>query len=157
MKQRVFEIREVRPLPWPVPGKLRLADEMDLRTVGPWVAAFNAEAHVTVSAGPDAVARERIREERLFVWDDGQLVSMAAQGSQTPSGAGINLVYTPPTFRRRGYASACVAALSSHLLATGHAYCCLFTDLANPTANTIYQRIGYRPVCEMSDFILEAG
>ena len=146
MKQRVFEIREVRPLPWRVPGKLRLASEADLRTVGPWVEAFNTEAHVTESAGPDAVARERIREECLFVWEDGQLVSMAAQGSRTPSGAGINLVYTPPAFRRRGYASACVAALSSHLLATGRAYCCLFTDLANPTANSIYQRMGSWPV-----------
>ena len=157
MKQRVFEIREVRPLPTRVPGRLRLADEADLRTIGPWVEAFNAEAHVTEAAGAEAVARERIREGCLFVWEDGQLVSMAAQGSRTPSGAGINLVYTPPAFRRRGYASACVAALSSHLLATGRAYCCLFTDLANPTSNSIYHRIGYRPVCDMSDFILKAG
>ena len=157
MKQRVFEIREVRPLPWRVPGALRLAVEADLGTLGSWAKAFSAEAHVTESADPDAVVRERIRDGRLFVWEDGQLVSMAAQGSRTPSGAGINLVYTPPAFRRQGYASACVAALSSYLLGAGRAYCCLFTDLANPTANSIYQRIGYRPVCEMSDFVLTAG
>jgi len=157
MKQRVFEIREVRPLPWRVPGTLRLASEADLGTVGPWVEAFNTEAHVAESVGADAVARQRIREECLFVWEDGQLVAMAAQGSRTPSGARISLVYTPPALRRQGYASACVAALSSRLLATGRAYCCLFTDLSNPTANSIYQRMGYRPVCDMSDFILTAG
>ena len=155
MKQRVFEIREVRALPWTVPGTLRVATEADLPTLVPWVAAFQSEVHVTEAADPNAVARERIAQERLYVWEDGRVVAMAAHGSQTPTGAGINLVYTPPAFRRQGYASACVGALTARLLETGHAYCCLFTDLANRTSNTIYQRIGYQPVCDMSDFILE--
>jgi uncharacterized protein len=157
MRQRIFEVRDVKALPWPVPGRLRRAAESDIRTLATWIEAFNAEAHTTEPTVPDTVARERVSEERLFVWEDGEVVSMAAQGSRTPSGAGINLVYTPPPLRGRGYASACVAALSAHLLASGRAYCCLFTDLANPTSNSIYQRIGYQPVCDMSDFILNAG
>jgi predicted GNAT family acetyltransferase len=56
------------------------------------------------------------------------------------------MVYTPPEYRRRGYASASVAALSQSLLNQGHQFCFLFTDLANPTANHIYQDIGYQPV-----------
>lgn len=155
MQQRVFDIREVRTLPWPVPGTLRVANESDLPTLVPWVAAFQSEVQVTEAADPNIAARDRIAQKRLYVWEDGQLVSMAAQGSRTPTGAGINLVYTAPAFRQRGYASACVAALTAHLLETGHAYCCLVTDLANQTSNTIYQRIGYQPVCDMSDFILE--
>jgi GNAT superfamily N-acetyltransferase len=157
MRQLVFELREVQPLPWYVPGRLRLAEEADLPTVARWIEAFNLEAHVENSADPNTIARERTIQERLFVWEDGEVVSMAAQGSRTPSGAGVNLVYTPPDLRGRGYASACVAALSSRLLSAGHAYCCLFTDLSNPTSNSIYRRIGYRPLCEMSDFILEAS
>jgi uncharacterized protein len=155
MQQRVFEIREVRALQRPVPGTMRLANHGDLPTLVPWAAAFQSEVQVTETADPDTTARERIAQKRLYVWEDGQVVSMAAQGSQTPTGAGINLVYTPPAFRQQGYASACVTALTAHLLATGHAYCCLFTDLANQTSNTIYQRIGYQPVCDMTDFILE--
>jgi predicted GNAT family acetyltransferase len=155
MQQRVFEARAVRALTWQVPGTMRLANEGDLPTLVPWLAAFHSEVQVTETADPNAMALERIAQKRLYVWEDGKLVSMAAQASQTPTGAGINLVYTPPAFRQRGYASACVATLTSHLLATGHAYCCLFTDLANQTSNSIYQRIGYQPVCDMSDFVLE--
>jgi hypothetical protein len=93
----------------------------------------------------------------VFVWDDGRPVSMAAWAGRTGRGVRVNFVYTPPEYRRRGFASACVADLTQHLLAEGHAFCCLFTDLANPTSNSIYQKIGYRPVCDVSDFILGAG
>ena len=61
----------------------------------------------------------------------------------------INRVYTPPEFRGRGYASNLVASLSRHLLDSGRKFCFLFTELANPTSNKIYQQIGYHPV---SDF-----
>jgi ribosomal protein S18 acetylase RimI-like enzyme len=60
-----------------------------------------------------------------------------------PNGIRVNAVYTPPRLRGRGYATACVAALSSAQLRAGRRYCFLFTDLANSTANEIYQRIGY--------------
>ena len=77
---------------------------------------------------------------------------MVAKSRPTTHGGCISLVYTPPNLRRRGYASACVAALSQHLLDTGWDFCCLFTDLANPTSNAIYQQIGYRPVCDVDMF-----
>jgi len=50
--------------------------------------------------------------------------------------------------RGRGYATSCVAALTTRLLDSGKTFCCLYTDLSNPTSNSIYQRIGYRPVCD---------
>ncbi len=56
-------------------------------------------------------------------------------------------VYTPPEKRGHGYAAACVHALSEHLRSQGHR-CALYTDLANPTSNSIYRRIGYRAVAE---------
>jgi predicted GNAT family acetyltransferase len=55
----------------------------------------------------------------------------------------INFVYTPPAHRGRGYASACVAALTRRMLDEGRRYCFLFTDLSNPTSNGIYRAIGY--------------
>jgi predicted GNAT family acetyltransferase len=48
--------------------------------------------------------------------------------------------------RGRGYASALVAAASQEALDGGRRFCFLFTNLANPTANHIYQAIGYQPV-----------
>ena len=58
-------------------------------------------------------------------------------------------MYTPPEQRGHGYASAATAALSQLLLERGRRFCFLFTDLANPTSNHIYQTIGYQPVCDV--------
>jgi predicted GNAT family acetyltransferase len=38
-----------------------------------------------------------------------------------------------------------VAALSAERMDAGE-LCMLFTDLANPTSNKIYQAMGYRPI-----------
>jgi predicted GNAT family acetyltransferase len=56
-------------------------------------------------------------------------------------------VYTPPEKRKHGYAAACVHALSKHLRDRGYR-CILYTDLGNPTSNSIYRRIGYKAVAE---------
>jgi uncharacterized protein len=60
-------------------------------------------------------------------------------------------VYTPTADRRRGYATALVARVSAEQLASGRTACYLHTDLANPTSNAIYARIGYEWVCEAVD------
>jgi predicted GNAT family acetyltransferase len=50
--------------------------------------------------------------------------------------------------RRRGYASACVAAASQAQLDAGRRSCFLFTDDSSPTSNHIYETIGYRPIAD---------
>jgi predicted GNAT family acetyltransferase len=91
----------------------------------------------------------------LFVWDHAGPVSMASATGLTPNGIRVNGVYTPPEHRGRGYATACVAALSARLLADGRRFCFLFTDAANPTSNAIYRRIGYVPVAEVQEYRFE--
>jgi len=76
-------------------------------------------------------------------------VSIAGYGGPTPNGIRIGPVYTPPDLRGRGYASALTARLTQTLLDGGRRFCFLFTDLANPTSNSVYQRIGYRPVTDV--------
>ena len=68
----------------------------------------------------------------------------------------MGLVYTPSDLRGRGYASACVAELSQRILDSGKAFCTLFTDLANPISNSIYQRIGYRPLGDFREITFES-
>ena len=82
------------------------------------------------------------------VWDDGDPVSLAAYGNPTPSGTRVGPVYTPLEHRGRGYATSLVADLTAERLAIGLDYCFLFTDLANPTSNAIYARIGYEAVAD---------
>ena len=48
------------------------------------------------------------------------------------------------------------AAVSELLLEQGRRFCFLYTDLANPTSNAIYLRIGYEPVCDSRELAFSA-
>lgn len=152
-RQRIYELERVIQPPDPPPGRLRPARDADLSLLTSWIAAFHAEAVPSERFNSAEVAAARLRGGMLFVWEDGEPVSMAAWSGRTPNGVRVNLVYTPPALRARGYASACVSALTTRLLQQGNRFCFLFTDLANPTSNRIYQRMGYRPVCDVTDYV----
>lgn len=129
-----------------VPGAGRLAETDELDLCVPWLSAFQIEAGVH-EIDTRVWARERIAERRLWLWeDDGQVVSLAASTSPAAGVSRIAPVYTPPEHRRRGYGAAVTAACTADALARGADHMVLFTDLANPTSNSIYQQIGYRPV-----------
>ena len=147
---RIYQLDKVEPVPQP-PGRFRLATGSDLDTLARFEEAFTEEIG---EAGARISTDTRIANHSLFVWEDSEPVSCANAAGPTPTGMRVNLVYTPPAHRQKGYATACVAALSKHLLDSGRRFCFLFTDLANPTSNSIYQRIGYRPVCDFVDIQL---
>lgn len=155
MQTRIHELREVIA-PSGVPGRMRPAEENNLDLLAEWVDAFRAEA---VPDDPPTDPRGTVQRFLdvgvLAVWDDGGPVSMAGSSRSSPRGASVSLVYTPPEHRGKGYASACVAALSQLLLARGFAFCTLYTDLANPISNRIYRRIGYRPVADCTTYRFE--
>lgn len=133
-------------------GALRLAARRDLDLVVSWLHAFEGEAKVT-TVNTSGFVENHINNKTLFVWEDeGEPRTTAVFAGRTPRGVRVGFVYTPPQLRGRGYASACVAAVSQRALDTGAAFCCLFTDLSNPTSNDIYQRIGYRPVADVMDY-----
>jgi uncharacterized protein len=136
---------------------LRIAVESDLPTVIPWAIAFHQEARTGNPIDPARTVREDVINQRLVVWDDGGAVSMATWAGRTDRSVRIGIAYTPPERRGRGYASACVAALTQRLLGDGVAFCCINTDLTNSTTNKIYPAIGYRPVCDISNIDLQAG
>ena len=52
-------------------------------------------------------------------------------------------------------AGAVTAATSRLQLDRGRRFCFLYTDLANPTSNAIYLRIGYEPVCDSRELAFE--
>jgi uncharacterized protein len=156
MRMRVFEARHVLQPPPPA-GTFRVATESDLPIAARWAEAFFEEVNPGDPSDPSDVTREQIREGRLFLWEDTRPVSAAAWAGRTGPTVRVNSVYTPPEYRRRGYASACVASLTQRLLDEGLASCCLYADLANPTSNKIYQAIGYHPVCDVTEYHFDAG
>jgi len=158
LEQRIYEARHATA-PAGVPGLYRdyLAEDHDLAAA--WMDAFVAEAlpDAPPGRGDDGVAfvarRVADPDGGLVVWENhGVPVSIAGFGSPTPNGIRVGPVYTPPELRGRGYASALVGELTTRLLAGERSLCFLFTDLANPTSNSIYQRVGYRPVADVSDW-----
>jgi predicted GNAT family acetyltransferase len=140
----------------PLPaGSLRKATDNDLPLAVEWTDEFARE--VGVSPMAPALTQQRIARGQLYFWREGEEPrAMVAWGRETPSGCAINTVHTSRPFRRRGYATAAVATLTQTLLDAGRRFCCLYTDLANPTSNSIYQKIGYRPIRDDAEIAFEA-
>lgn len=157
MHQRVFECRNVEIKEPVSAGQLRSAVESDLDLVVGWILEFRAEIGELGHHGEAMKeAEDLIRAGDLFLWCDPAPVALAARTLRTFTGISVNHVYTPPDLRCRGYATSCVSSLTMRLLSDGYEYCSLFTDVANPTSNSIYQKIGYHPVCDMKDVLFEA-
>lgn len=146
VQERAYQLETV--IPASAPGTFRPVNEGDRDLLTQWMAAFAAEA--LPEEGIDAavwVERYLASPSRGgFLWEDGVPVTWVGYGNPTAHGIRIGPVYTPPEHRGHGYASACVANTSQRLLESGRTFCFLFTDLANPTANHIYQTVGYNPV-----------
>lgn len=158
--ERIFQCSQVVPAR-PVTGLLRDAGTSDRDILATWLSAFALEAMgETADPAQSRVVADRwleARERRMFVWEDGgRPVSIVGVSGETPRGIRVAPVYTPPELRGRGYASACVAAVTQAELDRGRKFCFLFTDLANPTSNKIYQAVGYRPVCDVDEYRLGA-
>jgi predicted GNAT family acetyltransferase len=144
---RVFQLdRVVRPNP--VGGAMRNCRSQNREILARFVAGFESDTGQTSLEDAQSRADRLIADQRGFIWVDAQPVAMAAYSGETPNGIRVNWVYTLPEFRGKGYASNLVANLSQHLLDGGRKYCFLFTDQANPTSNSIYQKLGYRPVSD---------
>ncbi len=154
MRQRIYQLDAVTTPERMPPGRMVRAEIKDIERVAEWLDAFRDD---TGLPGPDArtQAEDLIAKQALFIWDDDGPASMAGWTARTRHGARVGYVYTPPQRRGRGYASATTAALSQRLLDEGLSFCFLYTNLANPTSNSIYQKIGYYPVCDVLDYDFE--
>jgi uncharacterized protein len=133
-------------------GYLRLADERDRSILTEWLPAFVAEIGDVMDEDPNRAVDNRLKTQSTYIWENDLAVSLVAGRQFSPGVGRIGPVYTPPAYRQKGYATACVAALSQKLLNEGCDRCFLLTDLANPTSNHIYRKIGYLPICDWNEY-----
>ena len=152
MDQRIYELTEVNPKV-PQFGTLRLLNEKDMHFFPYWAEAFYAYVDRNKTSMPlpvdEEVYKHRIAMKNIYILEvEGIPVSMAGITREMQTVSGLAHVYTPPYFRGRGYASSCVAQLSQLILDKGFAKCVLYTDLANPTSNSIYMKMGYKAICD---------
>jgi ribosomal protein S18 acetylase RimI-like enzyme len=128
-------------------GGVRSASIDDIDLLVAWEIAFLTECGLpySQSALPQEM-RDRLSAPHpvMWIWEvDGLPVAMTV-GRSFPPVARVGQVYTLPEYRGRGYAGALVGQVSAELQKRGCTSIYLFTDLANPTSNGVYKRIGYR-------------
>jgi RimJ/RimL family protein N-acetyltransferase len=149
MRHRLFVLGRLRP-PAGVPGAPRLAGPDDLELLVRWRQDFAAEAmpHEPPLLDPaEVVTRQLAAGQGNVLWEvDGEPVSVAVGSVPAAGMSRIAAVWTPKEHRGNGYASAATAACSRWALDAGVEHVVLFTDLANPVSNSIYPKLGYRPV-----------
>jgi RimJ/RimL family protein N-acetyltransferase len=155
MNEAMHVLDEVRDPPRPAPGVLRLAEPADRDLLVGWTEDFVHETGLIGAAESAAMVDGSLRRQGLLVWDDERPVSMLGVNPAVARVAHIGPVYTPPAYRRRGYAGSAVAAASRRALATDADRCMLFTDLANPTSNKIYAEVGYRRTGDWEEIALD--
>lgn len=157
MAQRLYALHAVNA-PTGVPGEMVQARERHSDLIAAWLRAFDVDAFGKAARKEEEyyrLATRRVAEGDWYVWEvAGEPVSMCLITRPLKKGVSVSGVYTPSKHRRRGYAGACVAGLSQKLLDDGFVYTTLFTDLANPTSNSIYMKIGYQPVADFDKYSL---
>ena len=147
LRQRLYRLGT---LAWPDPapaGAPRLAGVADLALLTGWLTAFAREVQDIGGEDPAADARDRVGYGGALLWEAGGApVGLAGVSRQVARMTRVGPVYTPPELRGRGYASAATAAVTQRALDAGAEGVLLYTDLADPGANSIYRRLGYQPV-----------
>jgi predicted GNAT family acetyltransferase len=144
---RMYRLGE---LAWPhgVAGEAVAAvTPRDIELVAGWLAAFHEEAQPHAPVWDwRASAERRVGAGQVHLWrDEDVFVSLAAVSAPAAGVARVGPVYTPPAYRRRGYGAAVTATAAAAGVSAGAERVVLYTDLANPTSNSIYQSIGYMP------------
>ncbi|MEV7413732.1 GNAT family N-acetyltransferase [Streptomyces sp. NPDC089919] len=142
---RLYRLAGLVP-PDPAPaGGPRPAGGADVPLVLEWLEGFRTELGMTALADEAWVA-DRLSYGGITLWEDGgRPVSLACRTRRLGGATRIGPVYTPRADRGRGYAAGATAE-ASRLAPAGEVL--LFTDLANPTSNALYQRLGYTPVMD---------
>jgi len=132
------------PLPARARGNMRAPREQEHELLLAWQLAFIEEVRLADdSARAQRVFGRRLEQGTVRVWDDDRIVALAGYGDGGTDVARIAPVFTPPQYRKRNYASALVAELSRELFEQGKRAIFLTTDVANPTSNSIYSKIGF--------------
>jgi GNAT superfamily N-acetyltransferase len=149
MRMRLYALGTLLPPDPPPPGAARTAAAPDRDLMLAWLDAFQEEAQPGGPNESQRVVEDRLGYGGLVLWEhEGRPVSLAGRNRPAAGQARVGPVYTPPELRGRGFGGAATTAITQAALDDGAEGVVLFTDLANPTSNTLYQRLGYRPVSD---------
>ena len=148
---KVYKLNQVI---WPskLLGQARLINLGDVELVTDWARRY-AQESAPWEQPSLSQTRALVKAGMTYVWEDkGVPVAMASLGRPTKNGISVKTVYTPPEYRKQGYGTALVAAVSAEGLRRGKKFCVLYAENTN-LANSIYQTAGYEFVTESSQYV----
>jgi len=149
MRMGLYALGRLLPPDPAPPGQARTALEADRDLLLAWLDAFHDEAGPIGPRESQQVVDARLGFGGLAFWEHaGTPVALAGRSKPAAGLARIGPVYTPPGHRGRGFGGAVTAAVTQAALDGGAEGAVLFTDLANPTSNTLYQRLGFTRVTD---------
>jgi hypothetical protein len=148
MNQRIYSCKKIIS-ETKIKGKIRLANDRDFEGLKHWSNGFIQEVEGKIPIEESNKTLRRLLDgQTLYVLeDDNILLSMASRTRPTEKCETISYVYTPLNLRRQGYATMLVENLTRLILKDKETVT-LYTDLSNPTSNSIYLKIGYKPYCD---------
>jgi uncharacterized protein len=152
--ERLYEIADVCAPDVSGSGSCRRAAEADRAILTHWFQGFRVDTGEAPVRDPARIVADRVAAGHFWIWEHDGPLAMAALTEPVAEVRRVQAVYTPPESRHQGYASALVATLSTNTLRSG-CRCVLYTDLANPTSNSIYRKIGYRAVAEVTRYAFD--
>ncbi|MFE5617588.1 GNAT family N-acetyltransferase [Streptomyces sp. NPDC056524] len=149
-RMRLHRLGDLTPPDPAPPGRARRAGVADIPLAVEWMRHYARDIGEDDDVDFTPNIEPRVAEGRLHLWetDDAGPVSMAGVTPVVAGQARISAVFTPTGRRGRGYAAAVTTAVSRTALEEGVEQVLLFTDVANPTSNALYRRLGYRPVID---------
>lgn len=145
-KLLIYELGELKEITNPE-GNLRRASSADRDLMIQWVREFQSEVHEP-AADIERLVDTRLATGQIWIWETTAPKSMAIRIKPVAEITRIVGVYTSPQNRKHGSAAACVHGLSKLERDAGRR-CILYTDLGNPTSNSICRKIGDRAVAEV--------
>ncbi len=151
---RLYRLGTLTPPEPPPAGRGRVLGEQDLGQVMFWCGEFARAVGEVVSMDAGSWADTRFADKLYTLWEtpDGTPVSIAGMNPMIGGQIQVDIVYTPAHLRGRGYAGAVAAEVSRAALAAGARDVVLFADLANPTSNVLYERLGYRTLTDWAAY-----
>jgi hypothetical protein len=160
LRSRLYRLGRLTPPRHVAKGRARVATAADRDLLLSWYELFAIQMGGPAENLAEAVD-DRIADRGLVLWEINEgPVSMAGHSRPVAGMIRVAPVFTPVAtcvrtdfimaahplgLRRRGYASAVTASVSLKAAELAGEVL-LFTDVANPTSNSLYQRLGYAPV-----------
>ncbi|TAA71888.1 GNAT family N-acetyltransferase [Planococcus salinarum] len=129
-------------------GSWRVANKRDAELLEEWYLLFEKETGIGSSSHKEASMKigQFLEDKEVYVWEvEGETVACMKKARPSKHGITVSFVFTPEKYRRKGYARTLVAEVTEELLLEYY-FVMLYTDLKNPTANKMYNEIGYEKI-----------